>query len=331
MERTDRPRHSPCLALLLLLIPLLVAGALAGVAGCDGERHEMLFHAGVGQRSSLLDVQRVFEARHPQARVNFSFKGSGYFIADLERSNEGDLFLPGEEFYLLQAVERGHVTTYDRQADVAAHFMVVIATPRGNPGQVTTIADFARPGVRVGLGNPKACAIGIWDEKIFRRAGIWDQVQRNAVQSAKCIAEKLTSVQNRVVDATLLWSATAVLALRDIEVVPLEPRYRGFVRLPVAVLRHTRHPALAEQLKSFILSAEGRDIFRSHAYVVDPGPLDDEGFCTDGGAASDRDCRWLVTATRAVADPTMPLDDGTVGPLVGEVVRQRKTLRPGAL
>jgi molybdate transport system substrate-binding protein len=304
---------------------------LTACIGCGEKEKTMLFHAGVGQRSSLLDVEKAFVERHPDVSINFSFKGSGYFIADIARSKEGDLFLPGEEFYLLQAVERGYIEDYDPERDIAAHFMVVIATPKGNPANITKIEDFARPGVRVGLGNPKACAIGIWDEKIFKRAGIWEEVKKNQAQSAKCIAEVLNTVQHKVVDATLLWSSTAVLALNDIEIIPIEPKYRGFVRLPVAITTFSEHTDLAQQLKDFILSDDGAAIFRSHAYVTDPGPLDEDGFCTDGGKASKNDCKWLVEAAKVVKDKSIPVNEKTCGHLVGEVQRQRQTERAGSL
>lgn len=312
---------------LLLLGPSILA---LWISAC-WQDDALLFHAGVGQRSSLLDIEEVFAKRNPELRVNYCFKGSGYFIADIERSHKGDLYLPGEEFYMLQALERGHILDYDPKNDIAAHFMVVIATPRGNPKKIKSLKDFAREDVKIGLGNPKACAIGIWDQKTFERAGIWKEVQRNSIQSAKCIAEKLTAVQNKVVDATLIWSSTAVLALRDIEIIPIEPRCRGFVRLPVAVVKYSKRVELAKKLKDFILSKEGAEIFESHAYVCNPGPLDERGFCLDGGEASDDDCRYLVNAAKAVKDSSLPLTKEFLGPLIGEVQRQRKTLHAGDL
>ena len=296
--------------------------------GC-GEEKQMLFHAGVGQRSSLNEVKEVFENRHPGVEVNFSYKGSGYFIADIERSQEGDVYMPGEEFYLLQAVQRGYITDYNPETDIAAYFMVVIVTPRGNPKNIQRIEDFAKPGVRVSLGNPKSCAIGIWDEKTFKRAGIWEAVKKNQRHEAKCIAEAATAPQHKLVDAALIWSSTAVLYLRDLEVIPIEPRLRGFVRLPVATLTFAKHPELARELKQFILSDEGEAIFRSHAYVADPGPLDAEGFCTDGGKASEADCKWLVQAAKVCKDERLPVNVESCGHLIKEVIRQRKTKRAG--
>ena len=88
---------------------------------------------------------------------------------------------------LVQALERGFLDSYDPKRDVPARFVTVIITPKGNPANIQKIEDFARPGVRVGLGNPKSCAIGIWHEKTFKKAGIWDQVKNNATLSLSLI------------------------------------------------------------------------------------------------------------------------------------------------
>jgi molybdate transport system substrate-binding protein len=298
--------------------------------GCEeAGKKTLLFHAGAGQRSSLDEVDHLFQQRYPEVAVNFAYKGSGYFLADITRSQEGDLYMPGEEFYFLQAVERRFIRDYDPKRDIAAHFVTVIITPRGNPQGIQKLEDLARPGVRVGLGNPQACAIGLWHEKTFKRAGLWDAVQNNATMSAKCIPELGNAAQHKLIDATIVWATTAVLYLRDVEIIPLEPRYRGIIRLPVGVLTFAKHPKEAQLLKDLILSEDGKAILISHAYAVGDLPRDDEGFEADDGRATDPLMTWLVNAAVAVKDESYQADAQTVGPLLREVVRQRKTLRAG--
>ncbi len=298
-------------------------------ASAWADSKEMLFHAGVGQRSALNEIKAVFEKDHPDIKVNFSYKGSGYFIADITRSKQGDLFMPGEEFYLLQAVERGFIDDYNPKTDIPAYFVTVIITPKGNPANITKIEDFAKPGIRVGLGNPRACAIGIWHEKTFKKAGIWDKVAKNATLSAKCIPELGNAAQHRAIDAAIVWSTNAVLYLRDVEVIPIEPKYRGIVRLPVGLLKFARYTEEAKMLKAFILSDRGRQIFHSHAYAVNPNiPVDKDSFALDG--ATDEDMAHLVNAAKAVKDESFKVSPETVGDLVGEVERQRKTKRAGS-
>lgn len=293
-----------------------------------GGEKRLLFHAGLGQRSALNDIKDVFEKRYPDIKVNFSYKGSGYFIADITRSKQGDLFMPGEEFYLLQAVERGFLTDYDPKTDIPAYFVTTIITPKGNPKNIRTIADFAKPGVRVGLGNPKSCAIGIWHQKTFKKAGIWDKVKANATLSAKCIPELGNATQHKAIDATIVWTTTAVLYLRDVDIIPIEHQYRGIIRLPLGVLKFARYREEAQKLMDFILSDEGRAIFHTHAYAVNPViPVDENGFCLDG--TTDKDMGYLVNAAKAVKDESFPVTKETVGDLVGEVERQKKSKRAG--
>ncbi|HOO46980.1 MAG TPA: molybdate ABC transporter substrate-binding protein [Deltaproteobacteria bacterium] len=306
----------------------IIASVLFFVTPVFAGGTDLFFHAGVGQRSSLNEIKARFEDMNPGLNVNFSYKGSGYFIADITRSRQGDLFMPGEEFYLLQAKERGFIDDYDPAADIPAYFVTVIITPKGNPANIRKIEDFARPGVRVGLGNPRACAIGIWHEKTFTKAGIWEDVKKNAVMSAKCIPELGNATQHKAVDATIVWATTAVLYLRDAEIIPIEHRYRGVVRLPVAVLNFARHRDEAERLKAFILSDTGREIFHKHAYAIDTDiPVDEQGFTLDD--STDRDMECLVNAARALKDETYPATAETVGHLMEEVQRQKRTLRAG--
>jgi molybdate transport system substrate-binding protein len=305
-----------------------IISVLVSCVQCSREK-ELLFHAGVGQRSSMTDVQKVFQNKYPNVHVNFSFKGSGYFIADISRSREGDLYMPGEEFYLLQAAERGFIEDYDPDRDIAAYFVTVIMTPRGNPKRIRRIEDFAKPGIRVGLGNPRSCAIGVEHERVFKRAGIWEEVQRNAVFSAKCIAEVGNAAQHKLVDATIAWATTAVLYLRDCEIIPLETKYRGVIRLPVAVMTFSKNPREARLLKDFIFSDTGRAIFLSHAYAVGAVGRDQDGYVPADDTSTDQLMQWLVNAAAIVKEPSRKATYEEVGPLMVEVVRQRKTIRAG--
>jgi molybdate transport system substrate-binding protein len=290
---------------------VLALASCITLAGCGERSAGLLFHAGAGQRSSLDEIGQLFAQRHPGVRVDFSYKGSGYFLADIAASKEGDLYMPGEAFYVEQAVQRGYVESYDLGSDTAAYFVPVILTPRGNPKGVRTVADFARPGVRVGLGDPEACAVGVWHKRILEKAGIYARVKRNAVMNAQCIPELGNAVKLRAIDATIVWTSTAVLYLRDAEIVPMQAEYVGVVPLPIVVLRFSRHQTLAQDLRTFVLSSEAKAIFHKHAYTVDP-------------SQTAQDIRWLVAAAEVAKDPSIPITSETCGHLVGEVRRQRR-------
>ncbi|HQK94570.1 MAG TPA: molybdate ABC transporter substrate-binding protein [Armatimonadota bacterium] len=284
--------------------------AVAETAKAPELEGRLLFHAGTGQRAALDEISELFRAKHPKVKVDFSYKGSGYFLADIMASREGDLYMPGEAFYVDQAAERGFVEEYEPEKHTAAYFVTVIATPKGNPKNIKTIEDFARPGVRVGLGDPKACAVGEWHERIFKKAGIFDAVKKNAIQNAQCIPELGNATKLGAIDATIIWTPTAAVYLKDIEIIPMPEGTRAEIPLPVVVLTTSKNKAVAKVLQDFVLSDEGRACFRKHAYVLDRDRVESE-------------VEWLVEAARVAKDPSVPINEETCGHLVEEVRRQR--------
>ncbi len=308
MVRYNQMLFSANLLLIIAVVSLLFFLLPNEVYGKKPVR--LLFHAGAGQRSSLDEIAEVFQHRNPGLRVDFSYKGSGYFLADVAISKEGDLYMPGEEYYFLQAKDRGFISGYNPETDIAAYFITVIITPKGNPKNIQSVADFSKPGIRVGLGDSKACAIGKWHEIIFTKAGIWEAVKKNATMNAKCIPELGNACQLKAIDATIVWATTAILYLKDIEIIPIEPEYRGIIRLPVGILTFSRYPDEAKKLKDFILSDKGKNIFHSHAYCIDTTRVDE-------------DIQWLIRACKVAKDASTPVTEETVGPFVKEVKRQR--------
>ena len=81
------------------LVVLLFAVVFVSLTltGCGRKEKRLLFHAGAGQRSSLDEIAQVFQQRYPDVTVDFSYKGSGYFFVDFILSQEGDLYIHGEE------------------------------------------------------------------------------------------------------------------------------------------------------------------------------------------------------------------------------------------
>jgi len=297
----------------IVMLPVVVTlFMLFSLHDALGERPKhLLFQAGTGHRSAPEAIADAFEKRHPDLKVDFSYNRSGYFLEDMASSRKGDLYMPGEEFYFLQAQKRGFIAEYHPETDIPAYFIPVIVTPRGNPKNIHSIADFANPGIRVGLGDSiNACSIGRWHKIIFTKAGIWDNVRKNAAMRAVCISELCNACCQKEIDAAIVWSSAAMLFLKDIAIVPLEPHYREIIRIPVAVLTFSKYPKEAKAFKEFILSDKGKTIFHNHAYCIDPDKVDDA-------------IKWLAGASRAVEDPSIPVTEETVGPFVERVKRLR--------
>ncbi len=218
---------------------------------------------GAGIRAAMEPLRKAFEKTHGvSVRVNYA--GSGVLLGNLQTGVKSDLFLPGDIFYVQKAEELGLV----KKSGVVAWFVPVIAVPSGNPKKVRKLADLAKEGVRVGLGRAEACAVRRVSQEILKAAGLQGKVK--PVYESYTVNDLANQVKLNALDAAIIWDATAAQYGKAIETVNLDDPFFYAVPLPMAVLKGTENPELAESFLKFAVSEEGAEFFRRNHYLV-PG------------------------------------------------------------
>ena len=84
--------------LILVLVSILLFLPL----GCGfGARvpKSLLVHCGAGIKPPMDELGDLFYEKHG-VKVEYSYKGSGCLLADIALSRRGDLYMPGEIFYM---------------------------------------------------------------------------------------------------------------------------------------------------------------------------------------------------------------------------------------
>ena len=117
-------------------------------------------------RFVIFGLHDVLEVAADQAEINpFWWRepydqsvriGSGVLLAQMSLAGRGDIYIPGDQFFMKQAVDGAFIT---KQVD-AAWWVPVIGVRKGNPKKIASLADLARADIKVGLGEAKSCAIG---------------------------------------------------------------------------------------------------------------------------------------------------------------------------
>ena len=152
---------------------------------------------------------------------------------------------------------------------ICAVFMILlILVQKGNPKGIKSIADLAKPGVRIAMGDPKACAVGEVTEKILKRAGIEDQVKRNVVYTGVTVQELGNAVKLKTVDAAIVWDATAKFYPDSTEAIRIPEEQNVIARIPIGILSFSKHKKEAEKFLDFITSERARRIFEKHGYTT---------------------------------------------------------------
>lgn len=221
-------------------------------------------HCGAGLQPAMDELGRLFTAR-TGIRVDFAYAGAGMLLSRLLTTRRGDLYIPGEAFYVDQAAQHGFVAE-DRPM---CYLTPVIGVRKGNPERIRRLEDLARPGLRVGLGDPKAIAIGPISDRILKRAGLYEAVDKNVSIRAACVPELANALATRSVDAAIIWDVMAVQNAKHVDAVPIDPPYNEASEVLVALLTCSKHPKEAREFMDFVTSPEGAAVFHKHGYSTE--------------------------------------------------------------
>jgi len=259
-------------SLFILVVAAFVA-ALA-TAGCrsrpDSEpASELLLYCGAGIRPPIEELANVFAAEHP-VKVVLDFAGSEVLLSRIKLSGRGDLYMPGDAHYVDLAEDTGLILS--RRS--VAYWVPVILVRKGNPKAVGSLRDLLKDEVRVGLGDPNACAIGRTAQQLFERSGIaWAEMEKNLKFKSMTVNELGLQIQAGSLDAVIVWDALARYYEACGDIVAIDPEHNIISPIDVAVLSFTRQKTAAERFAAFLTSDKARDVFARHYYHTDK-PVD---------------------------------------------------------
>jgi molybdate transport system substrate-binding protein len=260
--------HLRRIILVTLLCMLIMVGVLAIVRAAPAGT-TLLVHAGAALRPALDELGAQFEKK-TGTRIDYNYKGSGCLLPDVCVSQKGDVYVPGEQYFMQQAVDRGLVKPNSK---VVATMTTVLIVQAGNPKRVKGVQDLAKPGIRLGLGDPQVVAIGRAARECLVRAKVWEGAKKNMVMSSQNVSELGNAVKMKQIDAAIIWNATAAMYnSREMAVIPIPAKYAVCSPVPAGVLKFTKGPREAQAFVDFLASDQGRRVFVAHGFGAPPKP-----------------------------------------------------------
>jgi molybdate transport system substrate-binding protein len=255
---------------LFLWLPLLSVLSL----GCRNaepesaqEKASLILYCGAGIQEASSRVKAAFEAENPHIELSITYAGSGRLLGQLGASQKGDLYMPGSAFYVDKAIEKGWAVSSTRRN--VAYFIPVIVVQKGNPLNIQTLDDLLKPGVRIGLGDERAVAIGKRAVAILEKNKVdLDAVARNLVYKSGTVNELGVAIQMKNVDAVIMWDANARHFSADGDLITIPFKDNIISTIPIVSLKFSSHPKEAATFIEFISSDAGKNIFKQSQYTI---------------------------------------------------------------
>lgn len=252
------------------IISVMVLGVLG--MGCAGQQvKEINVFAGAASKPPLEAAAKVFE-QETGVKVYLNFGGSGGVLSQMKLAKTGDLYIPGSPDYIPMADRDGVIDP--SSVRILAYLVPVIAVQHGNPKNIQSLADLAKPGIKVGIGNPEAVCLGLYGVEILECNNLLAEVGKNVVTHAESCEKTAGLLVLKSVDAVIGWHVFHNWNPEEIDVVYLKPEQTPrLAYIPAAVSTFSKDKQNAQKFIDFLTSKEGQQIFSKWGYIASEGEV----------------------------------------------------------
>ena len=237
------------IAFMLLAASVAACGASSsGGATGDGHLRTLTVFAASSLSSVFAAEGKAFEAARAGVRVTFSFAGSQALVAQVKQGAPADVLATADTSSMAAAGLTG--------PRVFARNRLSIITAPQNPKHVTTLADLARPGLRVVLAGPTV-PVGKAARTALAAAG----VTAHPVSLEQDVKGVVTKVRLGEADAGIAYVTDVSAAKGTIDGTALPGVSNSY---PVAVVKQG---ADAQAVCDFLISPSGQSVLASFGFL----------------------------------------------------------------
>jgi molybdate transport system substrate-binding protein len=242
----------------------LAAGCILAVAACGSPAPAGSSSAPVSETSGNLTVLAAasltesftqigdqFEAEHPGSKVTFSFGSSAALATQVNQGAPADVFASASNATMQTVADHelaGPPVPF-------ASNTLQIAVPKGNPGKITGLDDFADESKTIALCAEQV-PCGAAAKQVFELAGITPKPD-TLESDVKATVQK---VELGEVDAALVYRTDVNAAGGQVQGIEFAEAAKVVNTYPIATLKSSRSPELAKSFVDYVLSPEGQAV-----------------------------------------------------------------------
>ncbi len=227
---------------------------------------EITVFAAASLTDAFQEIAQAFQQRYPVTTVTFNFASSSQLRTQLAQGAKADVFASADWKNMHGAQQDGTIAGEPR---VFVRNEPVVVVPATNPAGISTLADLAKPGVRLVLAA-KDVPIGNYARQILEKASqdpqygsdFANRILANVVSEETNVRAALSKAALGEVDATFVYRTDATTPdMRDkVKIVEIPAQFNVIAEYPIAVVKNAPNPAGAQAFVDFVLSPEGQRI-----------------------------------------------------------------------
>lgn len=292
MSSTDAHLAShPTRRWVLLTVPALLLGpAACGRAGSTAigptqlataqaalatpEPKELVLLVASSLTDAINEIADDFARQPVNAGVRFtpSFGASSQLRTQLEQGAPADLFASADTVQMDGAVKAGAI---QGTPTIFVRNRLTVIVPAENRAGVTTLADLARPGLKL-VTTARDVPVGNYTRQALEKmaaspqfgAGFDQTVLANVVSEEGNVRQVMIKVQLGEADAGVCYvSDVTPRVAPNLKMIAIPDQFNILAEYPVAVTKNARAPATAQRFIAHLLSPPGQAILIKNNFI----------------------------------------------------------------
>ncbi len=222
------------------------------------EQPELVLYGGAMLQRAVEPTIKDF-VRREGVKVVTKYLGCGILVADMKSGQRPDAYFACDKSFMDQVAD-----LFVDSQDISTNRIVIIVR-KGNPHGIKALDDLARPGLRVGVGHEKQCALGALTQKALEQGRVKAEVMENVKVQSPAGDMLVNQMLTGSLDAVVAYISNMTGHEDELEAVPIDVPCALAVQ-PVAVGRESKYPELTRRLLAALRSASSRERFEANGF-----------------------------------------------------------------
>jgi molybdate transport system substrate-binding protein len=220
---------------------------------------ELTIFAGSMLRPAIEETIVAFEKREG-VQVSRAYNGCGILVAQMKGGQRPDAYFACDVEFMQQVSDH-----FPNPVAVSENELVIVVQ-KGNPKNIGSLRDLNQPGLRVGVGHEKQCAMGWITQNVLTESGLKSQVMSNVTVQTPTGDMLVNQMLTGSLDAAIVYLSNAAGAGDKLDAVQIQGIPCSVATQPWAVADESLYPQLAGRLFEHICSLESQKMFAAEGF-----------------------------------------------------------------
>lgn len=221
---------------------------------------ELSIYAGSMLQPAIEQSLIEFEEREG-VQVSRVYNGCGILVAQMKAGHQPDAYFACDTEFMQQVKDQ-----FGTPLTVSQNELVIVVQ-KGNPQGIKSLKDLTKPGVRVGIGHEKQCAMGWLTQRTLTEGGVLEEVMANVTTQTPTGDMLINQLKAGSLDAAVAYLSNAAGSAEVLDAVRIVEISCAQATQPFAIAKQTQYSQLASRLQDKLQSTESQKRFLDNGFV----------------------------------------------------------------